>query len=122
VLIALMRRIRDGEFVFPLQVNEPMVLSAGAEARYGVFVQQATESLRPSEGLPEEFYLDLATGSVHEGRMPKTMRAALQGAPGKPAKEGKAAVKKPSARTRRRSLRSAVGWLVHGRPAEDRKV
>lgn len=124
-MIALMRRLREEEFVVPLQVNEPMVLNREAEARYGTFVQQATESLRPSEGLPETFYLDVATGSVHEGPLPKKLRAALEGdGKQRPAKApaAKAAREKAPATRRRRSLRGTVRRLVRSRPAEHRKV
>lgn len=124
-MIALLRRLRGGEFVFPLQVNEPMILSPEAQARYGTFVQQATESLRPSEGLPDTFYLDVAAGSVHEGRLPKKLRAALLEPREQPAAKTDtvdAAREQASPRRRRGSLRGTVRRLVRSRPAEHRKV
>jgi hypothetical protein len=74
-LISVMQRTRPGEFVFPLQVNEPMVLSAEAEERYGTFTPQALETFRRSGGLPEEFYVDIPTATVHDGPVPKKLLA-----------------------------------------------
>jgi hypothetical protein len=70
VLVNVMRRTRPGDFVFPLQVNEPMVLSAAAEERYGTFTPQDLDSFRRSGGLPEEFWADVPAGAVHAGPLP----------------------------------------------------
>ena len=70
LLITVMRRIRPGDFAVPLQVNEPMWPSREAEGRYGVFSRQSLDALRPAAGLPDEFYVDVPTATVHEGPAP----------------------------------------------------
>lgn len=67
VLISLQRKTRAALFVMPLQVNEPMVLSAAAQEQYGAFVPEPLANFRPTGVLPDDFYLEVATGNVHEG-------------------------------------------------------
>ena len=66
VLIAVMRKTRADDFVMPLQVNEPMILSAEAEERYGTFRPQQLVNFNTTGVLPSNFYLDIETGRVHE--------------------------------------------------------
>jgi hypothetical protein len=70
VLITAMRRVRAGDFSFPLQVNEPMWVDARAESRYGDFSTKPLDDFRPRSGLPERFYIDVPTMTFHEGRIP----------------------------------------------------
>jgi hypothetical protein len=103
-LVSVMRRTRPDDFVFPLQVNEPMVISPEVEERYGSFSTQALETFRRSGGLPEEFYVDIPTATVHEGPIPKKLfKAAQQDVEGK--KQGVAGKKKAKKKTPRRARR-----------------
>ncbi len=67
VLISVQRRLSDAPFVPPLQVNEPMVLSDSAEQRYGTFAPERIELFKTNGVLPEEFFVDIETGDVHDG-------------------------------------------------------
>lgn len=99
VLMALMRRRGDGEFAFPLQVNEPMVISRAAEERYGAFTTRGLEEFSTSGVLPEEFYLELETGNVLDGPLPAGDVAPVKAKKVKeksPEKEQKKAAPKPS--------------------------
>jgi hypothetical protein len=84
-LVCVMRRTADDDFRFPLQVNEPMLINAGAEARYGTFERLPLEAFRGTTTLPDEFHLRTAEASVHEGPAPLDV-AAPSGKPEKKAK------------------------------------
>ncbi len=73
-LVVVMRRTSADEFKFPLQVNEPMLISNAAEVRYGVFERKQLEELRAEAGgpLPQEFYLEVAEAAVTPGAPPPT--------------------------------------------------
>jgi hypothetical protein len=111
VLISLMRRTRPGDFVFPLQVNEPMVLSTEAEERYGAFATQEMDTFRPTGVLPEEFYLDIPTATVHEGTLPgRAPTGPGKGAKGPKQGKVKGAVKDaPAAKEAKRSGKKGPG-------------
>ena len=67
----VMRRTSPEPFAFPLQVNEPMLIHATAEERYGVFERRLLESYGGRVGsLPSEFHLRVQEGVVCEGPPP----------------------------------------------------
>lgn len=108
-LISLLRRTRPGEFVFPLQVNEPMLLSPQAEARYGAFTPKHIDAFGASGALPQEFYLDIPTATTHDGPIPKHL-IAVDKAKAK-AKEKEKALAKQQAATPPRAPKRRFGLL-----------
>jgi hypothetical protein len=56
-----------------------MVLSAEAEKRYGSFTPRSLDTFRPQGDLPEEFYVDVPTATVHEGPIPEELRGDVKG-------------------------------------------
>ena len=111
VLVAVMRRVREVEFAFPLQVNEPMVISKVAEERYGEFTRRNFDSALAGD-LPREFYLDIPSATVHEGPIPEECRIAGKKASGpKEGKKAKHQAAKPIALCRQWAQR----WSAHRR-------
>jgi len=107
VLMALLRRRGAGEFAFPLQVNEPMVINSRAEERYGSFRTRSLDEFGTSGVLPEQFYLNMETWAVHEGPLP----AELAAAPRPKKAKAKAAKAKKEAKPPPPFLRRAIGTV-----------
>lgn len=58
-VFCVLRKTVDQPFKIPLQVNEPMVLSSEAEARYTAHVPLDLGELSKSQSLPREFWFDV---------------------------------------------------------------